>query len=148
MEIFGSLQKSSKKNRRTLQSAQNDVFFEFFFNFRKLLQVFGHLRKSSQNFGNCCKMLKTTFSSILEFFLFLNLRKLSEVFGNFWKKSENVGKVSKRSSENFCKFSKIFGNLPKCSEMLGKLWKPSEIFKYDWRFAKFLETFQSLTPVD
>ena len=92
-------------------------------NFWKSSEIFGRLRKSSEKFGNCPKVLKTTFQ---HFWIFLNPRKSSEVFG---KKSENVGKFSKRSSDIFWRISKIFGNLRKCSEMLGKLRKPSDNFR-------------------
>ena len=80
LKIFG-------KNRKMFQSAQNDLpaSFEFFF-------------KSSENFGNCHKVLKNNLPAFFIFYFFLNLWKLpksSAIFGIIRKKSENVGKFSK-----------------------------------------------------
>ena len=134
-KIFKNLRKYSEilgKNRRMSHSAQNDLpaFFIIFF---KFWEIIGSLQKSSDVFWNLrniskivAKCLKQP-SSIFECFeIFRNCPKSSEIFEILRKKSEDVGKFSKRSSDNFCKVSKIFGNVRKCSKILRK---PSENFR-------------------
>ena len=84
LKIFG-------KDRKMSQSAQDDLpAFKFFF--MKSSEVIGNLRKSSEKFEKCRKVLKTIFRHFLK--VFENFRKSLEVFGNARKTSENLGKFS------------------------------------------------------
>ena len=103
------------------QGAQDNLpVFLILWNLRKSSEVFGCLRKSSENF----RKLSQSPSSIFQF------------FWNLWKSSEKMsGKW---------KFSKIFGNLRKCSEMLGKLRNPRKFFECNRRFMKMFLYYSNL----
>ena len=60
-EIFENLRKSSGKNWKMSQSAQNNLpaFLKFFRNLRKLYEVFGNLRKSGKMSESCQNDLLT-----------------------------------------------------------------------------------------
>ena len=122
-----------------------------FRNFWKFLKIFGNLRKSSdvrkssEKFGNCPKVLKTIFQHFWSFLIFGNLRKSSEVFGKNLKMSENSQNDLPTIFEDFRKFSKIFESVRKCSENFGN---PQKIFECIWRFTKIFISSQYLKPMD
>ena len=73
-------------------------FLKFSENLRKSSEVFGNLRKFSENFGNGSKVIFRCFYDFLKYSK--NLRKSSEVFENLRKRFPNViGNVRNGSKE-------------------------------------------------
>ena len=85
--------------------------------FGKSSEIFGSVRKFSENFGNGSKVIFRCFYDFLKFSE--NLRKSFEVFGNLRKFSENFGNGSKVIFRCFYNFLKFSENLRKCSEIFG-----------------------------
>ena len=118
LEIFRSLHKSSEKIRKCHKVLK--ITFQHFQNFlRNLWKSSEMFRKNRKMF--CKVLIKITLQHSLIFLkIFGNCWKSSEIFRSLGKKLENVRKFSKRSSDNFWKFSKVFGNAQKISDTLGK----------------------------
>ena len=74
------------------------MFLRFFKIFGKSSEIFGSVRKFSENFGNCSKVIFICFYDFLKFSE--NLPKSSEVFGNLRKQFLDViGNVRNGSQE-------------------------------------------------
>ena len=104
------------KTSETVQKCFPNVFMIFKI-FGKSSEIFGSVRKFSENFGNGSKVIFRCFYDFLKFSE--NLRKSFEVFGNLRKFSENFGNGSKVIFRCFYDFLIFSENLRKCSEIFG-----------------------------
>ena len=68
--------------------------------FSKFSEIFGSLRKSSENIRKCRKVLKTTFQQFLKFLksseIIGSLRTSSEIFGKF-RKISDIERIQRRA---------------------------------------------------
>ena len=76
-ELLKTIYETFGKLRKQLKCFPN--VFMFFLNFPKSSEVFGNLRKFSENFGNGSEVIFRCFYDFLKFSE--NLRKCSEIFG-------------------------------------------------------------------
>ena len=91
--MFGNIRKTSETVKKCFPD-DFMILFKFSENPRKSSEVFGNLRKFSEDFGNGSKVF---FKCFYDFFKFSeNLRKSSEVFENRQKISGRERKCSQR----------------------------------------------------
>ena len=109
---------------------------------RKTSEVFGNLRKFSENFENGSKVIFRCFYDFLKFSE--NLWKSSDIFGNLRKFSENFGNGSKVIFRCFVDFFKFSENLWKSSEIFGKL--PEVIGNFCEEFRSWLLISPQMDP--
>ena len=107
-ETFGKLRKQFQSVFRW--------FYEFLLN-RESSELFGNIRKTSENIGNVSKII---FRCFYDFFDFSEcLRNSSEVFGNLRKLMEIFGNGSKVNFRCFYDFLKLFEcNVIQCNTVI------------------------------